>query len=174
MATSTRKDLEALRPSALAKFRAFENDVLAESRSATGSLSGVYLVRTETLRTRQRQAELYAIGRDAKGNKVGATRTDAKPGQSIHEYGGAGDYQPVYGKIVNGQLKLEPINWNWDRDPKLMAAMRRAAELAERHGLEWGGHWSWFDGPHFQVKGDNWRMLQKKYPQGWVPGVSRE
>lgn len=163
--TKTCSSLDALRPSVAARFRAFENAVLAESRSKQGPLSGIYLRRVETLRTFERSDYLYAQGRTRPGSIV----TKAKGGQSRHNYGGATDYCPSYGPTG-------PLVWAFDRDPKLMSAMRRAAELAENFGLEWGGNWRDFpDLPHFQAAGEpSLAECRARWPYGWQPGVSHE
>lgn len=158
MPTSIIKTLDALRPDARARFEAFENDVLAESRSAHGPLAGIYLERTETLRTYDRSDYLYAQGRSRPGQIV----TKARGGDSRHNFGAAVDYCPKYGE--HGALA-----WNFDRDPRLMAAMRRAAELARKHGIEWGGNWTSFkDLPHFQVCGEQpLEVCRMKWPGGY-------
>ncbi len=163
--TKTITDLASLRPSVRAKFERFENAVLAESRSDHGPLSGIYLRRVETLRSYARSDYLYAQGR----TRPGAIVTKAAGGQSRHNFGGAGDYCPSYG--ANG-----PLCWDFDRDPKLMAAMRRAAAIAKIFGLEWGGDWKEFpDLPHFQAAGEpTLTECRRRWPGGWVPGVSHE
>lgn len=142
---------------------AWLNDVKAECKSANGPLAGLDLYINETLRTFRRSDDLYALGRTVKGSIV----TNAAAGQSIHNYGLAIDVYPMRGG--------KPI-FNFDLDPKLMKAMARVAELAAKHGIEWGGHWTKLrDLPHFQIAdAPNWRELKKKYPKGWVPGVSHE
>lgn len=157
--------LDAMRPSVAARFRAWENDVLAESKSDHGPLSGVYLKRFETLRSFERSNMLYAQGRTSPGSIV----TNAKAGQSRHNFGGAGDYYPVLGE--HGE-----IDWNFDHNPRLMAAMHRASELAAKHGIVWGGTWkSIVDLPHFQAADEPpLDLCRKKWPEGWKPGVSRE
>lgn len=163
--TSTRKDLEGLRPTVRARFTRFENAVLAESRSDKGPLAGIYLRRVETLRTYERSDYLYAQGRTRPGPIV----TRARGGQSRHNFGGAVDYCPSYGP--DG-----PLVWAFDRDPKLMAAMRRAAAIAKLYGIEWGGEWRDFpDLPHFQAADEPSLVdCRRRWPGGWKPGVSRE
>lgn len=87
------------------------------------------------LRTFSEQDKLYAQGRSKPGKKV----TNAKGGQSWHNYGLAVD---VVFK-VNGQ-------WSWDEaNPWSKLGM-----IGQQHGLEWGGAWkSSKDRPHFQYTG---------------------
>lgn len=81
-------------------------------------------------RTFQEQDALYAQGRTKSGKKV----TNARGGQSMHNYGLALDFAPV----VNGQ-----VSW----DEKLY---KRFGEFADAAGLEWGGRWKFTDLPHVQ------------------------
>lgn len=83
---------------------------------------GIEILITSTLRTNAEQAALYAQGRTAPGKVV----TNAKPGQSWHNYALAFDFVP----IVNGKAA-----WN---DLKLFET---CGKLAESVGLEWAGRW---------------------------------
>lgn len=88
-----------------------------------------------TLRTIQEQNNLYAQGRTKPGKIV----TNAKGGQSYHNYGLAFDAAP----LVNGQ-----IDWNNE------ALYRKMGSIGQSVGLEWGGSWvSFKDTPHFQWSG---------------------
>lgn len=78
------------------------------------------------------QAKLYAIGRPPPPAKV----TNAKPGDSYHNYGLAVD-------MVT--LKGGAHNWN-EADAKIRGS------VGQQLGLEWGGAWTDFqDLPHFQL-----------------------
>jgi peptidoglycan L-alanyl-D-glutamate endopeptidase CwlK len=84
-----------------------------------------------TLRTLDEQAIEYVKGRTAPGKVV----TDARPGQSWHNYGLAFDCVP----IVNGKAAWEDEElWN------------KIGEIGEAIGLEWGGRFKKRDCPHFQ------------------------
>lgn len=85
------------------------------------------------LRTYAEQDMLYAQGRTRKGPKV----TNAKGGQSYHNFGVAVDLCP----FVNGQPAWE-----------LESVFDKIGEEAEKLGLEWGGRWPKFsDRPHVQL-----------------------
>ena len=102
-------------------------------------------IATEAYRSPERQDELYAIGRDENGNKTGSTVTDARGGESAHQYRLAIDLG-----IVD-----ETGNWNRDYviDPN-QPDWLRLGEIGESYGFEWGGRWGW-DHPHFQIPNSN-------------------
>ncbi len=94
-------------------------------------LFGLPIRITEGFRSFERQNELYAQGRTKSGNIV----TNAKGGQSNHNYGCAID-------IVFRKLGYDASNDQW----------LALASIAERHGFEWGGDWNEFvDKPHFEM-----------------------
>lgn len=84
---------------------------------------GVDVLITSTLRDNESQNALYAQGRTTKGAIV----TNARGGQSFHNYGVAFDFCP----IVNGKCQ-----WN-DAD-----LFKRCGVIAESVGLEWSGRWA--------------------------------
>jgi peptidoglycan LD-endopeptidase CwlK len=87
------------------------------------------------LRTFAEQDELYKQGRTKPGQVV----TNAKGGQSNHNYGLAVDLCP----FVNGKPQ-----WNDNQTFVLIGSE------AVRRGLEWGGAWKKFiDKPHVQLPG---------------------
>ncbi len=93
---------------------------------------GTLLRVVEGLRTEAKQAEYYAQGRTAPGDIV----TNAKPGETYHEYGLAGD---VAGLNANGSI-------NWHIDYAAIAAR------AQTYGFSWGGYFvSIVDRPHFEI-----------------------
>jgi peptidoglycan L-alanyl-D-glutamate endopeptidase CwlK len=100
---------------------------------------GIGLVVTSTYRSHAEQAELYAKGR----TKPGPIVTNAKPGDSLHNYRVAFDVVPVRdGVAVWGTSGADGALW------------RRVGEIGEQVGLEWGGRWKGFvDRPHFQFTG---------------------
>ncbi len=79
-------------------------------------------------------------------------RTNAGPGQSLHNYGLAFDGCPIRdGKPVWGTADKE--------DRGLWA---KYGEIAESVGLEWSGRWKRFrEFPHWQQSGQDWRELIK-------------
>lgn len=107
------RDLADLLPVVAAKASAF----IASCRAA-----GIDVLITSTLRDNEAQAALYAQGRTTPGKVV----TNAKAGQSFHNWACAFDFVP----IVNGKAQ-------WD-DTR---TFERCGVIAESVGLEWAGHW---------------------------------
>ena len=83
---------------------------------------GIDVIITSTYRDAECQNALYAQGRTAPGKVV----TNAKAGQSFHNWRVAFDFCP----IVNGKAI-----WN---DPSLF---ERCGEIGESLGLAWAGRW---------------------------------
>lgn len=87
---------------------------------------------TEGYRSIDRQNQLYAQGRTTKGLRV----TNAKGGESLHNYGVAADF--VFRKEGYGAS-----NALWET----------FGMIAEKYGFEWGGRWTSFpDRPHLEMK----------------------
>ena len=102
---------------------------------ASCKTQGIDLLITSTFRDVESQNALYAQGRTSPGKIV----TNAKGGQSFHQYRCAVDVVP----LVNGKP-------NWDDD----ALWRKVGKLGEDCGLEWAGNWKSFrEYPHFQWLG---------------------
>ena len=99
--------------------------VAAEQFIAKCAEQSIKVIITSTYRDAESQNALYAQGRTAPGKIV----TNAKGGQSFHNYKVAFDFAPV----ISGQ-----IPWN---DTKLFT---RCGEIAESVGLEWAGRWQSF------------------------------
>ena len=92
---------------------------------------GINLRVVEGYRTYKEQDALYAKGRSVPGQKV----TNARGGQSNHNFGLAIDVVP----IENGK-----INWETNKYPII-------GRIGKSVGLEWGGEWKTIvDRPHFQ------------------------
>lgn len=87
---------------------------------------GIDVIITSTFRDAAAQDKLYAQGRTEPGKKV----TNAKAGQSYHNWRVAFDFVPV----VNGKAM-----WN---DAVLFI---KCGEIAESVGLEWAGRWKKFN-----------------------------
>lgn len=95
---------------------------------------GIDVLITSTYRDKESQDALYAQGRTKPGAKV----TNAKAGQSWHNWRVAFDVVPlVHGKAV------------WDDE----ALWRKLGQIGQEVGLEWGGAWKFQDKPHFQYTG---------------------
>lgn len=106
---------------------------------------GVRLRFSHVYRTNEEQDELFA-----KRPKV----TNAKGGQSIHNYGLAFDIVILFDKDENGTF--ETASWKVDRYFMIVV------DYFKSKGYEWGGDWNKFqDRPHFQKSfGHTWRTLK--------------
>lgn len=99
---------------------------------------------TQGTRTDAEQDELYAQGRTKPGKKV----TNAKAGQSIHNYGFAVDIC----LIIDGKIASWDTSKDWDNDG--IADWYEVVKIFAKHGWEWGGNWKTFkDMPHFEKRG---------------------
>lgn len=87
--------------------------------------AGIDVLVTSTLRTHEDQQKLYDQGRTTPGKIV----TNAKPGESFHNYGLAIDFVPV----VNGKPAWDDIE-----------TISQIGEIAEDIGFEWAGRWKRF------------------------------
>ena len=97
--------------------------------------AGVTALVTCTSRTSKEQAALYAQGRTTPGKKV----TNAKPGQSFHEYGVAIDLYP----LINGKPDFSGSH---------LDVWKKIAECFKSEGFEWAYEWKTFkEMPHFQM-----------------------
>ena len=105
----------------------------------------VFIVFTSGLRTNEEQAVLYGKGRSnyiyngkQYANPNEKIVTNAKPGDSMHNYGLALDFVTCdgFGNKIN-----YTVGPKW----------RRAAEIAKELGFNWGGDWkSFVDYPHIE------------------------
>jgi peptidoglycan L-alanyl-D-glutamate endopeptidase CwlK len=108
-------------------------------RAAASSLeaNGTYLLVVSGLRSAAEQDALYAQGRTASGHIV----TNAKAGQSMHNYGLAVDVVPY----LSGESGI--LNWNPETEQ-----FRALVTSMKAQGLIWGGDWIHFkDEDHFQM-----------------------
>jgi peptidoglycan L-alanyl-D-glutamate endopeptidase CwlK len=83
---------------------------------------GIDILITSTYRDEESQQVLYNQGRTTPGKKV----TNAKPGQSFHNWKVAFDFVP----LVAGKAQWNDIS-----------LFKRCGEIAKSHGLEWAGDW---------------------------------
>lgn len=137
------------------KIRAEVRNLLAQANAQLTKHSSVRI--TQTLRTFQEQDALYAQGRTKLGKKV----TNAKGGQSNHNYGAAFDFCLIIdGKEVSWDLKK-------DYDGDKIADWMEVVKVFRNAGYEWGGLWKFTDNPHFEKTfGHDWRSLLKKWNAG--------
>jgi len=101
---------------------------------------GIDLLITSTYRSNEEQAALYAQGR----TKPGAIVTNARPGDSYHNWRCAFDVVPLRnGKPVWGTSGPDGDLW------------RKIGEMGEAVGLEWAGRWTGKlrEMAHFQYTG---------------------
>jgi len=108
------RSLSDLKPKVAALASEFINRCKAE---------GIDVIITSTYRDAECQDKLYAQGRTLPGKRV----TNAKAGQSFHNWHVAFDFCP----IVNGK----PI-WNDE------AVFTKCGEIGESLGLTWAGRWT--------------------------------
>ena len=121
---------------------------------------GVRLRFTQTLRTIKEQDDLYAQGRTKKGKIV----TNAKGGQSIHNWGLAFDIVILLDKDNNGTF--EYVSWEVDKHWKM------AVDFFKSKGFIWGGDFkTLYDAPHFEyTQGKTWKHYSElpKDKNGYV------
>lgn len=103
---------------------------------------GIYVIITQGLRTIAEQNALYAQGRTKPGKIV----TNAKGGQSYHNFGLAVDFA-----IVNSSGTTVYWDTNIDTNKDGQKDWYQVGKIGKEQGLEWGGDWTSFkDIPHFQ------------------------
>ncbi len=119
----TDRNIDKLHPAIQDKFRDAINEL---------ARMGVNVRLYSGFRSFAEQHNLWKKGRIDAGSKV----TNAKAGQSYHNYGLAGDVV----EIKNGRAI-------WDA-----ASYRKIAPVFKKYGFTWGGDWKSFkDMPHFQM-----------------------
>lgn len=140
------------------KLREEAKQILAEAESVLGQKAKVRF--TFTLRTFAEQQALYDQGRTKPGQIV----TNAKPGQSLHNYGMAIDIAFV----IDGKDASWDTKKDWDGDK--VSDWMEVVEVFQKHGWEWGGSWRTFkDLPHFQKTfGHTWQSLKVLVDAGKV------
>lgn len=121
-----------------------------------------------TLRTFKEQDQLYSQGRtqlyDRSGKRLGKI-TNAKGGQSIHNYGLAFDIVLL---VNNGKTASWDTVKDFDKDGK--ADWMEVVNIFKKHGWEWGGDWKSFkDKPHLEKSfGMTWKEMLHKHSTGQV------
>lgn len=99
--------------------------LLCQQFIADCAKQGIDVIITSTYRDNAAQAALYAQGRTTSGARV----TNAKAGESYHNYHVAFDFCPV----VGGKAQ-------WDD----ASIFEKCGEIAESLGLDWAGRWKTF------------------------------
>lgn len=121
-----------------------------------------------TLRTFTEQDRLFAQGRtrlfDISGRRLGIV-TQARGGQSIHNYGLAFDIVLLIDR--NGDGIYESASWDMslDTDKDGVRDWQEVVKICKKYGWTWGGDWTKFkDNPHFEKTfGNTWKTLKQKY-----------
>ncbi|KLT68371.1 M15 family metallopeptidase [Flavobacterium sp. ABG] len=147
MDQTTKKHIDLLHPTV----REEVTKIIAECDLA---LTGKAKVRiTQGLRTFSEQDDLYAFGRTKPGKKV----TNAKGGQSIHNFGFAVDIC----LIIDGKVASWDTAKDWDNDQ--ISDWQECVKIFAKYNWNWGGDWKTFkDLPHFDKKGcGDWKQLSK-------------
>lgn len=107
--------------------------------------AGVDVIITSTYRDFESQNALYAQGRTKPGAKV----TNAKAGESFHNFRVAFDFCPV----VGGKAMWSDIK-----------TFTKCGEIGESIGLAWAGRWSSFkEYAHLQEAGHTLEELRKNH-----------
>jgi peptidoglycan LD-endopeptidase CwlK len=145
-----------------------EVKILIETAEARLPFCAIRIV--QGLRTFAEQDMLYAKGRSTKGSRV----TNAKAGQSFHNYGLSIDFAILYDKDKNGTY--ESLSWDtlkdFDKDGE--ADWHEVVEVFEDAGYIWGGRFSSIkDNPHFEKSfGNRWKDLLNLYmDKNFIPGT---
>jgi len=126
------------------------------------TILGLEMRPTRGLASMEDQLKIWMIGRDADGNMVdpSAVVTQAPPGSSWHNYGLAVD------SCFRGE---DPY---LERDPDRLVKWQKFGTIAEGHGLEWGGRFKNFDGPHTQMRfGMSLKDAQTLFKLGGIQSV---
>lgn len=96
--------------------------------------------------------------------------TNAKGGQSIHNYGLAFDIVILYDNDKNGTF--EEASWSQikDYDKDSIADWKEITDFFKSRGWAWGGDWKSFkDAPHFEYNfGFDWKTLKSRVDKGLI------
>ena len=148
--------IKTMHPAVRAKVRAAVNAVEKEL--------GIKLRVVEGMRSFQRSTDLFNQPFDKKDNdgdglvdEADEKVSNAKAGESLHNYGLAWDAVP----IVNGKAAYKTAPWD------------KIAAVIKRYGWAWGGDFKGFkDKPHFEMRfGKTLKNLQHLYATKNVDGA---
>jgi len=154
----------AVRQEALTAYTYINNKLLGK---------GVRLRFAHTLRSLKEQQALYAQGRtvlfDNNGKRLGRV-TNARPGQSIHNYGLAIDIVLLLDKNSDGVFETASWDIKSDNDKDGLPDWMETVNHFKNLGWAWGGHWkSLPDYPHLEKTfGHTAQNLQAKFNKGDV------
>lgn len=124
-----------------------KEDALKIYDEIVAALNGSAICRfTHTLRTFAEQDALYAQGR----TKAGAKVTNARGGQSYHNFGMAIDIVLLVDKDKNGSFETASWDVKTDFDGDGKADWMEIVAIFKRYGFEAGIDWKFVDAPHFQ------------------------
>lgn len=132
---------------------------------------GIRLRFAYTLRTNAEQDVLYAQGRtklfDDTGKRLGIV-TNAKGGQSIHNYGLAFDIVLLLDKNNDGVFESASWDTKADNDKDGTSDWKEITNYFKIKGWFWGGDFKSIpDAPHFQKDfGYTWQQLKAKVERG--------
>ena len=137
------------------------------------ALSGKALCRfAYTLRTNAEQDVLYAQGRTDKTKPI---VTNAKGGQSFHNYGMACDIVLIVDKDGNGTYESASWDTKSDFDGDGKSDWQEVVTIFKQYGWIWGGDWKFTDAPHFEksfgksiVQLQELKKLNKVDKEGYV------
>lgn len=115
------------------------NEIYDEIDKVLGK--GVVCRFSHTLRTNKEQDLLFS-----KKPKV----TNARGGQSYHNYGLAIDIVLLLDKDINGTHETASWNTKLDFDKDGQSDLMEVVKIFKMYGWEWGGDWKFVDAPHFQ------------------------
>ena len=139
----TVKRIDTAHPVLRSELHQIYNDILDE---------GIGVRFTSVFRSFHEQEKLYNLGR---GRSSKRKVTNAKGGQSYHNYGLAIDFCLL---TDNGR------SVSWDRSKDLnkdgKKDWQQVVDIFKSYGWEWGGDWRFKDYPHFQKTfGYHWSDL---------------
>ena len=142
----------------------------AIDKAEAGMAANMAVRVVQGLRTIAEQNALYAKGRTTPGPKV----TNAKGGQSIHNYGLAVDFALLIDRDKNGTF--EELSWSMilDLDADGKKDWDEVVVAFESLGFSWGGRWRTFkDYPHCDMTfGHDWKWFLAQHEAGkFIPGT---
>lgn len=136
---------------------------------------GLPFVLFEARRSFSKQHGYYLKGRrlnaDGSYTKIGQTVTNAKPGESAHQWGLAADFVlDVNHPWWEGAAPTGPWDAGEASRPMPILAWQKFGRLARESGLIWGGDWASFkDLPHVELP--DWKRSR---PANWAVFAQNE